>query len=85
MTIDCGEHKERVCDRFIASHDSAAAEASVFLDDFSARALLEGCRAEHVRRMGTFDPDLLQPRFLPRFAALAMADLRLGVCARGSR
>jgi hypothetical protein len=85
MTIDSGEHKQRVCDRFIASHNSAAAEASVFLDYFSARVLLEGCRAEHVRRMGTFDPDLLQPRFLPRLAELAIADLRLGVRAPGSR
>ncbi len=85
MTIDSDERKQRVSDRFIASHDSAATEASVFLDDFSAHALLEGCRAEHVLRMETFDPDLLRPCFLPRLAALAMVDLRLGVRAPGSR
>jgi hypothetical protein len=35
--------------------------------------------------MEAFDPDLLPPRFLPRLAALALAGLRLGVSARGSR
>ena len=65
--------------------DFAATEAGVFLDGFSARALVEECCAEYSRRMGMFDPDLLQPRFLPRLAGLMMAGLRLGVRAQGSR
>jgi hypothetical protein len=65
--------------------DFSATEASVFLDGFSFRSLVEECCAEHTRRMEAFDPDLLQPRFLPRLAALALAGLRLGVSARGSR
>jgi hypothetical protein len=65
--------------------DFSATAASVFLDGFSVRGLVEECCAEHARRMEAFDPDLLQPRFLPRLAALALAGLRLGVRPRGSR
>jgi hypothetical protein len=65
--------------------DFSATEASVFLDGFSFRALVEECCAEHARRMAAFDPDLLQPRFLPRLAALALVGLRLGVAGRLSR
>jgi hypothetical protein len=64
--------------------DFSATEASVFLDGFSFRSLVEECCAEHARRMAAFDPDLLQPRFLPRLAAVALAGLRLGASARGS-
>lgn len=65
--------------------DFSATEASVFLHGFSVRGLVEECCAEHGRRMAAFDPELLQPRFLPRFAALALAGLRLGGRRRGSR
>jgi hypothetical protein len=58
--------------------DFSATEASVFLDGFTLRGLVEECCAEHARRMNEFDRDLLQPRFLPRLAALALAGLRLG-------
>jgi hypothetical protein len=85
MKIGSEEHKQRFCDRSIASYEFAATESSVFLDDFSIRVLVEGCCVEHVRRKGTLDSYLLQPRFLPRLAALAMDDLRLGVRAPGSR
>ena len=48
--------------------DFSATQASVFLDGFSLRGLVAECCAEHARRMAGFDPDLLQPRFLPRLA-----------------
>jgi hypothetical protein len=65
--------------------DFSATEASVFIEGFSFRSLVEECCAEHARRMQAFDPELLQPRFLPRFAALALAGLRLGVGGRRLR
>ena len=65
--------------------DFSATEASVFLDGFSLRGLVEECCAEHARRMQAFDPDLLQPRLLPRLGAVALAGLRLGARARGMR
>jgi hypothetical protein len=65
--------------------DFSATEASVFLDGFSLRGLVEACCAEHSRRMHAFDPDLLQPRLLPRLGAVALAGMRLGARARGLR
>jgi hypothetical protein len=62
--------------------DFSATQASVFLDGFSLRELVEECRTEHARRMAAFDPDLLQPRFLPRLAGAALAGLRLGTSRR---
>jgi hypothetical protein len=57
--------------------DFSATEASVFIEGFSLIALVEVCCAEYRRRMLTFDPDLLQPRLLPRLASVALAGLRL--------
>lgn len=57
--------------------DFSATQASVFLDGFTLRGLIEECCTEHARRMGEFDPELLQPRFLPRLAGIALAGLRL--------
>jgi hypothetical protein len=65
--------------------DFSATEASVFLDGFSMRGLVEECCTEHARRMRAFDPDLLQPRLLPRLGAAALAGMRLGALARASR
>jgi hypothetical protein len=65
--------------------DFSATQAGIFLDGFSFRGLIEECCAEYARRMEAFDPDLLQPRFLPRLAALVLTGLRLGVHARGLR
>lgn len=65
--------------------DFSATEASVFLDGFSLRGLVEECCAEHARRMQAFDPELLQPRLLPRLGAIARAGMRLGARARGLR
>ena len=56
--------------------DFSATQASVFLDGFTFRGFVEECRAEHARRMKDFDPELLQPHFLPRLAGLALAGLR---------
>jgi len=57
--------------------DFSATQASVFLEGFTLRGLIEECCAEHERRMREFDPNLLQPRFLPRLAGIALAGLRL--------
>ena len=56
--------------------DFSATQAGVFLDGFTFRGFVEECRAEHVRRMKDFDPELLQPHFLPRLAGIALAALR---------
>jgi hypothetical protein len=57
--------------------DFSATQAGVFLEGFTLRGFVEECRDEHSRRMGHFDPDLLQPRLLPRLADVALAGLRL--------
>ncbi len=62
--------------------DFSATQASVFLDGFTFRRLVETCCAEHARRMAGFDPALLQPLFLPRLAGMALAALRLCTPAR---
>lgn len=58
--------------------DFSATQAGVFLDDFSFRSFVEECCSEHARRMSEFDPDLLQPRFLPTLAGVGLAVRRLG-------
>jgi hypothetical protein len=65
--------------------DFSATQASVFLDGFTFRSFVEECCAEHERRMREFAPDLLQPRFLPRVAEIALAGLRLGSVIRAGR
>jgi hypothetical protein len=57
--------------------DFSATQASVFLDDFSFRRFVEDCYRENARRMSAFDPDLLQPKFLPSLANVALSSLRL--------
>jgi hypothetical protein len=65
--------------------DFSATQASVFLDGFTFRGFVEECYGEHARRMAEFDPDLLQPRFLPRLAGFALACLRLATGIRALR
>jgi hypothetical protein len=55
----------------------SATQASMFLDGFSFRGFVEECYRENARRMGAFDPALLQPRFMPALADAALAGLRL--------
>ncbi|HUB95300.1 MAG TPA: hypothetical protein VL993_05250 [Stellaceae bacterium] len=55
----------------------SATQTSMFLDGFSFRGFVEECYRENARRMGAFDPHLLQPRFLPRLADAALSGLRL--------
>jgi hypothetical protein len=52
-------------------------QTSMFLDGFSFRRFVEDCYRENARRMSVFDPDLLQPRLLPRIADAAVSGLRL--------
>ena len=58
--------------------DFSATQAGVFLDGFTFRGFVEECCAEHARRMAEFDPQLLQPSFLPKLAEYALTGLRLG-------
>jgi hypothetical protein len=57
--------------------DFSATQTSMFLEGFSFQKFVEECYAENARRMGIFDPNLLQPRFLPRMAEAALSGLRL--------
>jgi hypothetical protein len=65
--------------------DFSATQAGVFLDGFTFRGFIEDCRAEHVRRMAEFDRELLQPRFLPKLAGIALAALPSRAAARKAR
>src|SRR5215469_2754486 len=57
--------------------DFAVTQANMFLDGFSFRRFVEDCCRENTRRMGVFDPDLMQPRLLPAIAIMAVRGLRL--------
>jgi len=57
--------------------DFSATQASVFLEGFTFRRFIEDCHAENLRRMASFDPALLQPRFLPALGSAALSGLRL--------
>ena len=52
--------------------DFSATQASVFLDGFTFRRLLEACYAENKRRMANFEPNLLRPRLLSDLAGAAL-------------
>ncbi len=62
--------------------DFAVTQANMFLDGFSFRGFVEDCYRENARRMGEFDPGLLQPRLLPAIADMAAAGLRFWDRAR---
>jgi hypothetical protein len=57
--------------------DFSATQASLFLEGFSFRGFVQECYRENARRMEVFDQKLLQPRFLPRLADLALSAMRL--------
>ena len=63
----------------------AATQAGAFLEGFSARRLVEECLAEHSRRLGQFEADLVRPRFMPGLAKAARALARAGAVARPLR
>jgi hypothetical protein len=65
--------------------DFSATQAGVFLDGFTFRSFVEECCAEHARRMKEFDPELLQPRLLPKLAALVLIGWRLSGGIRAAR
>ena len=56
--------------------DNFAMKSHGSLGDFSIRAFLETCVQENERRLGIYDPQLLQPRFAPRLARLALRVMR---------
>ena len=62
--------------------DFAVTQANLFLDGFSFGRFVEDCVRENARRMGAFDPALMQPRLLPGMAALALQGLRVWERAR---
>jgi hypothetical protein len=57
--------------------DFSATQAGVFLEGFTFRRFVEDCHAENLRRMSVFDRELLQPRFLPALAEVALSAFRL--------
>ena len=65
--------------------DFSATQARVFLEGFTFRSFVEECCAEHERRMREFDPELLQPRFLPGLAGIALTGLSMATGARLAR
>ena len=51
-------------------------EASHFMDGLTPELFFEVCLQENHQRMARFDPQLLQPRLLPRLSQLALSVLR---------
>ncbi len=62
--------------------DFAVTQANMFLDGFSFQRFVEDCVRENARRMGEFDPALMQPRLLPGMASLALSGMRVWDRAR---
>jgi hypothetical protein len=62
--------------------DFAVTQANMFLDGFSFQKFVEDCVRENSRRMGAFDPALMQPKLLPNMAALALSGMRVWDRAR---
>jgi hypothetical protein len=56
--------------------DFSATQASIFLEGFTIRRLVEACCAENRRRMAEY-PDLLRPRLLPALAGAVLSLWRL--------
>ena len=54
-----------------------ATGARTFLDDLTPAVFVSTCVEENARRMRPIDPELLQPRLLPRLARLGLPLLRL--------
>ncbi|MFI5364315.1 MAG: ferritin-like domain-containing protein [Candidatus Binatia bacterium] len=59
-----------------AEQDNFAMHSHTSLGDFSLRSFLELCLRENQRRLGVYDAGLLQPRFVPHMAQLALRVLR---------
>jgi hypothetical protein len=57
--------------------DFSATQASIFLEGFTLRRLVEACCAENRRRMAAFHGDLLRPRLLPALGGVALSGMRL--------
>ncbi len=62
--------------------DFAVTQANMFLDGFSFQKFVDDCVRENSRRMGAFDPALLQPKLLPGMASLALGGMRVWDRAR---
>ncbi|MBO3461877.1 ferritin-like domain-containing protein [Aetokthonos hydrillicola Thurmond2011] len=54
-----------------------ATGASNFTDDLTPELFLSSCLQENTRRMSAFDKQLLQPRLIPRLAAIALRLVRI--------
>jgi len=57
--------------------DFSATQASIFLEGFTIRRLVEACCAENRRRMAEFHADLLRPTLLPALAGMVLSCWRL--------
>lgn len=56
--------------------DNFAMKSHGSLGDFSLRSFLQLCLRENERRMGLYDPGLLQPRFIPAMARNGLRVMR---------
>lgn len=54
-----------------------ATGASTFIEHLTPELVLSACLAENHRRMSRFDKALLQPRFVPTLATIALRSLKL--------
>ena len=54
-----------------------ATNASAFTLDLTLEGFLTACLQENERRMSKFDPQLLQPKLLPRLTSIALRTLQL--------
>ena len=57
--------------------DFSATQASIFLEGFTIRRLIEACCAENRRRMAQFPAELLRPMLLPALAGGVLSLWRL--------
>jgi len=55
----------------------AATGARTFMDDLTAEMFFSLCIQENQKRMQQFDPELLQPRLLPRLSNVALSVVKL--------
>jgi len=60
----------------------SATQASVFLEGFSVRRLVDECLAENARRLGEYEADLVRPLLMPGIARGIRAVTEVGALAR---
>jgi hypothetical protein len=62
-----------------------ASGATTFMDDLTLEMFLTTTLRENKKRRSVFEPQLLQPRFLPRVATVVLKSLKLIPQKKGTR